>query len=131
MVGEEGGGEEVAKKRRSEPPTTHLTKRMESTKRSQPMTAEFPWSAVPEHWIAMRANAEPILEANFRSRVNPCVLEVNASKGREFESSHLPDHVGDGLDDLEVLGAGHAVPTATELNAGDMFHEYVLASDVI
>jgi len=39
MVGEEGGGEEVAKKRRSEPPTTHLTKRMESTKRSQPVTA--------------------------------------------------------------------------------------------
>ena len=91
----------------------------------------FPWSAVPEHWIAMTANVEPILEAKFRSRVNPCVLEVNVSKGREFESSHLPDHVGDGLDDLEVLGAGHAVPTATELNAGDMFHEYVLASDVI
>jgi hypothetical protein len=87
----------------------------------------FPWSTVPEHWIAMRTNAEPILETDPQSRVNRCVLEVNASERREFESSHLPDHVGDGFNDLEVLGARHAVPTATQLDAGDVFHEYVFA----
>jgi hypothetical protein len=89
----------------------------------------FPWSAVPEHWIAIRTNAESTVEIDPQSRVDRCVLEVNASERREFESSHLPDHVGDGFYDLEVLGARHAVPTATQLNTGDVLHEYVLASD--
>jgi hypothetical protein len=56
-------------------------------------------------------------------------MEVNASERWEFKSSHLPNHVGDGFNDLEVLGARHAVPTATQLNAGDVFHEYVFAPD--
>jgi hypothetical protein len=89
----------------------------------------FPWSAVPEHWIAIRTNAEFTVETDPQSRVDRCVLEVDASERREFESSHLADHVGDRFDDLEVLGARHAVPTATQLNTGDVLHEYVLASD--
>jgi hypothetical protein len=89
----------------------------------------FSWSAVPEHWIAIMTNAEPTVETDLQSRVNRCVLEVNASESWEFEGGHLTDHVGDGFDDLEVLGAGQAVPTATQLDAGDVYHGYVFASD--
>jgi hypothetical protein len=65
----------------------------------------FPWSTIPARPITRRANAESISEIGLQRRVNRCVLEVEASKSREFESSHLTDHVGDGIDDLEMFGA--------------------------
>ena len=65
----------------------------------------FPWSTIPARSITRRANAESIFKIGLQRRVNRCVLEVEASKGREFESSHLTDHIGDGLDDLKMFGA--------------------------
>ena len=66
---------------------------------------EFSWPKVPKHRIAMRTNAESVSEIDLQSRADWCVLEVNAPERREFESSHLPHHIGDGLDDLEMFGA--------------------------
>jgi hypothetical protein len=63
------------------------------------------WPTVPKHRIAMRTNAESVSEIDLQSRVNRCVFEVNVPERREFESSHLPNHIGDGLDDLEMFGA--------------------------
>lgn len=63
------------------------------------------WPTVPKHRIAMRTNAESVSEIDLQSRADWCVLEVNAPERREFESSHLPHHIGDGLDDLEMFGA--------------------------
>jgi hypothetical protein len=94
-----------------------------------PIEFGFPWATVPEHRIAMRADAKPIFETYLQSRVDRCVLEVNAPESRESESGHLPDHVGDDFDDLEMLGAGHFVPSTTQLDAGDVVHEHVLTSD--
>jgi hypothetical protein len=94
-----------------------------------PVELHFPWSTVPEHRITRGANTEPIVKIDLQHRIDGCVLEVNASKSREFESSHLPDHVRDGLDGLEMLSARHLVPTAAQLNAGDVVYEDVFASD--
>jgi hypothetical protein len=90
-----------------------------------PVELDFPWSTVPEHRITRGANAEPILKTDLQRRIDGCVLKVNASKSREFESSQLPDHVRDGVDGLEMLSARHPIPTATQLNAGDVVHEDV------
>lgn len=56
-------------------------------------------------------------------------MKVNASVCWELESCYLSDHIGDGLDDLEMLDACHFVPAATQLDTGGVVHEYVFASD--
>ena len=53
----------------------------------------------------MRTDAKFILEVNLKTRIDRYVLEIDASKGREFESSHLADHVGDGFNESKVLSA--------------------------
>jgi hypothetical protein len=64
-----------------------------------PVDVGFSWATVPQHWVAVRANAEPIIKLDLQRRINRCIPEVNAPKGRKFESGHLPDHFGDGFDD--------------------------------
>lgn len=53
----------------------------------------------------MGPDAKSIFEVDLLTRIDWCVLEIDASKGREFESSHFADHVGDGFDDLKMLSA--------------------------